>query len=99
MCGVLQNFKIGTSVHEERNLFECDLALIWLKTAAGFLGFQIRSLHAFVWMVLTQTKRLTRSIACSITELYKDRSKCIVMRWVSLRGYFLLFRNMRSFYE
>lgn len=63
MCGDLQNLKIAAFVHEERNPFECDLALTWLKTAVLSLGFKT-FLHAWSWIVLKQPKkRLTRSIA------------------------------------
>lgn len=51
MCGVLQNLKIATSVHEERNPFECDLALIWLKTAV-LVSLDFRTdpcMHLFGW--------------------------------------------------
>lgn len=44
MCVVLQFLKIAAFVRGEGNLFECDLALTWLKPAVlDYLGFKMGS--------------------------------------------------------
>lgn len=79
MCGDLQNLKIVAFVHEERNPFECDLALTWLKTAVLSLGFKT-FLHAWSWIVLKQPKKKANKISCLYrkSELYKKRCKCTI---------------------